>query len=111
MEEILVEKKDDIYLVKLSGELVLENVEDIKPKLENSLSEEWKIFAVDLAEIEFMDSSGIGFLVALSNRIKQMGRKFVLVNPSKQVVKTLKLVNIYHFFDLVEDIDDLILDL
>ncbi|SDN23346.1 anti-sigma B factor antagonist [Desulfonauticus submarinus] len=108
MENVLIQKKEDIYLTKIVGELILENVEELKPRLEEILEEDWKVLGIDLSEIQFMDSSGIGFLVALSNKVKQKGKKFVLVNPSVQVIKTLKLVNIYHFFDKVDDSEDLI---
>ncbi|MFO7818434.1 MAG: STAS domain-containing protein, partial [Desulfovibrionales bacterium] len=62
----------------------------------------------DLSDIKFMDSSGIGFLVATNNKVKQSGRGFYLYMPSPQVIKTLKLVNLFSFFEILRDEDDLV---
>ncbi|MDQ7032668.1 MAG: STAS domain-containing protein [Desulfonauticus sp.] len=105
MEKLLVEKNNEVYLVKIVGELEIDSVEKLKPKLEAVIESDRNILAIDLSEITFMDSTGIGFLVALNNKLKRKGKKLVLVKPSVQVIKTLKLINIYHFFDQIEDID------
>jgi len=101
-----VEQKQDVVVIKIKGELILEHVEELKTKLFPLLQEEYKAIILDLSEVEFMDSSGIGFLVSLNNQAKQLNKHLLLLNPSKEVIKTLKLVNIYHFFEKIDEVDE-----
>ncbi|WP_457572096.1 STAS domain-containing protein [Desulfovulcanus sp.] len=108
MESLQIEKQGRLFIVTLQGELTLEIVEEVKAKIEEIFADDWEILVVNLTDINFLDSSGIGFLVATNNRAKQSGKKFYLLAPSKQVVKTLKLVNLLHFFDILDSEDELI---
>jgi anti-sigma B factor antagonist len=108
MEELQLDKKDGVCIIRYSGELTLEITPQLKKKLEEPLeSGECRILVMDLSKTVFMDSSGIGFLVALNNRIRQKGDKFILLSPSPQVRKTLTLVKLIDYFETIEDEDDL----
>ena len=108
MEGLQIERQGQLLMIIFHGELTLEVVENVKPQMEKLFVEDWEILVVDLKGIEFLDSSGIGFLVATNNRAKQNNKKFYLLAPSQQVLKTLGLVNLLHFFDILNSKDDLI---
>lgn len=104
MEKMRLEKHKNILFFSYSGELTLEVCNDLKQQLEPLFNEDdFSIFAADLAETTFLDSSGIGFLVALNNRMKQSGKSMALVSPSQPVVKTLKLVQLLSYFKVLND--------
>ena len=50
-----------------------------------------------------MDSSGIGLFSRLLTSTKQGGGSLKLVNPSKFVVQTLKLVGLLNLFEVFPD--------
>jgi len=50
-----------------------------------------------------MDSSGIGLLSRFLTSTKQQGGALKLVNPSKFVVQTLKLVGLLNLFEIFPD--------
>ncbi len=108
MSKIEYNVKEKVFLVKYEGELTLEVIEEIKKELDDLLEKhQEKIWVFDLSRITFMDSSGIGFLVHLNNKKKMSKGKFYLLSPSETVVKTLSLVNLLNFFEIVEGKDDL----
>jgi len=108
VESLQIDKQGMLCLISLQGELTLEIVEEVKAKFEDIFADDWDVLVINLAKINFLDSSGIGLLVATNNRAKHSGKKFYLLAPSEQVIKTLKLVNLLHFFDILDNEDDLI---
>ncbi len=109
METFRIEQKDDTIIIALTGEITLEITSELKRDVDDSLFESvFENLIVDLAEITFMDSSGIGFLVALNTKIMGLGKKMYLFKPSNQVSKTLELVQLNNFFNILEDDDDLL---
>ena len=50
-----------------------------------------------------MDSSGIGFLVSINTRMRSSGRSFYLYRLSPAVEKTLGLVQLLNFFEILKD--------
>jgi anti-anti-sigma factor len=50
-----------------------------------------------------MDSSGIGLLARFLTFAKQQGGSLKLVNPSKFVLQTLKLVGLLNLFETFSD--------
>ncbi len=53
-----------------------------------------KKFIIDLSNVRFMDSSGIGLIVGRYNLIKFMDSKMVILNPTNSIKRVLELSNI-----------------
>jgi stage II sporulation protein AA (anti-sigma F factor antagonist) len=51
-------------------------------------------FVIDLSNVKFMDSSGIGLLMGRYNLIKLMNSNMTIVNPSNSIKKILEISNI-----------------
>lgn len=51
-------------------------------------------FIIDLSEVKFMDSSGIGLLIGRYNLIKFMDSKMTILNPTSSIKRVLELSNI-----------------
>ena len=51
-------------------------------------------FEIDLSEVKFMDSSGIGLLMGRYNLIKLMSSKMTIKNPSYSIKRIIELSNI-----------------
>jgi anti-sigma B factor antagonist len=61
---------------------------------------------LNLAEVPMMDSSGIGVLVRGLTSMKERGGSIKLVQPSKMVIQTLKLVAVLGLFEIFDDEED-----
>jgi anti-sigma B factor antagonist len=55
---------------------------------------------IDLQDINFIDSTGLGFLVMLGKKAASQGRRFALCNPSKQAQMLFELTRLHQVFDL-----------
>ncbi|EFI33291.1 anti-sigma-factor antagonist [Desulfonatronospira thiodismutans ASO3-1] len=107
MERVHIEDKGNMLIVDISREMTMEIVDDLKKEFEDLFSRPWQVMALDLSGVAFMDSAGIGFVTALNNRSLQEGRKFCLLNPSEQVIKTLKLVNLWDLFATYPSLEEI----
>ena len=52
------------------------------------------IVAIDLSSIEFMDSSGLGFIMGRYSLVRKLGGELVMKNPSQSVKRILSLAGI-----------------
>ncbi|NCC23736.1 MAG: anti-sigma factor antagonist [Deltaproteobacteria bacterium] len=112
MEDLSVEYRDGVAWIRLDGELVLDTTAGLKARMEEILADpSWQALVFQLTDVGFLDSSGIGLLVALNNQIKQRGKSFFIYKPSQSVTKTLHLVKLTSFLTIVQDEEDLLASL
>jgi len=99
--DIEVRSQATVKVIKLRGRLALgEPVERLRATVEDLLSSGENRLVLDLEELATMDSSGIGLLSRLLTLSKQQGGSLKLVNPSKFVVQTLKLVGLLNLLEV-----------
>ena len=103
--DIDVRSQGVVKVVKLRGRLSLgEPVERLRATLADLLGSGESRLVLDLEELATMDSSGIGLLSRFLTSTKQQGGSLKLVNPSKFVVQTLKLVGLLSLFEVFPDV-------
>jgi anti-sigma B factor antagonist len=102
--EIKVTKYEEIQAVELSGPLVLGlPVNNLRQKIDNLVAHGTNQFVFNLTGVNRMDSSGIGLLVMIMSSTKEAGGALKLVNPSKQVIQTLKMCNLLPLFEVFSE--------
>jgi anti-sigma B factor antagonist len=102
--DIDVRSQGTVKIIKLRGRLALgEPVERLRETMTDLLSSGENRLVLDLEELATMDSSGIGLLSRFLTSTKQQGGSLKLVNPSKFVVQTLKLVGLLNLFEIFPD--------
>ncbi|SIO18828.1 STAS domain-containing protein [Algoriphagus halophilus] len=99
--------KDDLatYLF-IKGDLIGDEtgpqlVEVVSDAIEDGV----KTFVVDLSEVRYISSSGIGLLITMLTKMRNVGGEVYLAAPSEHVKKLLiitKLNNIFTVYDSVE---------
>jgi anti-sigma B factor antagonist len=104
VEKLTLTRTEGTVLLKYAGEITLEITGDLKRRLDVELTDESvRAVVIDLSGVPFMDSSGIGFLVAVNTRMRSTGRSFYLFRLSPAVEKTLGLVQLLGFFEVLQD--------
>ena len=58
--------------------------------------------SIDIANVRFINSSGIGVLITLLTKFRNKGGDLVLVNPSEQVNKLLIITKLNAIFNIVQ---------
>lgn len=85
----------DALILRLSGEMDAQGCVDIRPSLEQvSESEQRSNVVIDLKQVSFLDSSGIGAIVFLFKRLKAKGRALEIVGVQGQLRELMELLRI-----------------
>lgn len=82
---------------------------DFKPlieKVEDTIADNVNNFIIDLAELKFMNSTGLGALIKILTKSRTAGGEAVLVNSNDQINQLLlmtKLNKVFKTFDSIEE--------
>jgi anti-sigma B factor antagonist len=97
-----IERDGDTVVVKCYGRLVAGTTEELYQEVKGLLPQT-KTVVVDLAELTYVDSTGLGTLVRLQASARKQGCEFKLLHLGKQLRNVLKLANLLSVFSQVED--------
>jgi anti-anti-sigma factor len=92
---------DGAIVVDVRGTLDAATVNALRTALLSTLaSHRPVVLVVDLMFVTFMDSMGIGALVAGHNAAREVGTRFILRNPSEFVYRQLRVTGLAEMFGL-----------
>ncbi len=95
---------DGISIVDVSGRITLgEGSSSVRDALRDLISKGEKKVLLNLSEVSYIDSSGIGELVAGYTTISNQGGTLKLVGLNKRVKDLLQITKLYTVFDVHED--------
>lgn len=92
----------DDAVITASGDLDLASVPTLEASLASAFASDADLerIVVDMAGVEFVDSSGLTALIKANRRAKEEGLGFVLRAPSARVVRTLELTQLQAVLDV-----------
>ena len=97
------EKIGDVIKVSVAGKLEAATVGEFKDKIK-SLSENSGLkFVIDLKEVEFVDSSGLGGLVASFRAVGAKGGDMKIAGLTPEVRQVFELTRLHRVFEVFED--------
>jgi anti-anti-sigma factor len=92
--EILTQQLDDAVEVKVSGRLDNYWTEHLRRNLDEIVRGGAHAIRMNLADITFLSSAGVGLLVRVHMQLKGMGGSFVITTPSQRVKEVLDLCHL-----------------
>lgn len=102
-----LEKEKKAYFLFVKGDLI---GDEVGPQLvefvSDAVNDKIKNFVIDLSEIRYISSSGIGLLITMLTKMRNVGGEVYLTSPSEHVKKLLiitKLNNIFTVFESIEE--------
>ncbi|MGO8731875.1 MAG: STAS domain-containing protein [Terriglobia bacterium] len=104
-----IEEKDvnGVTVLELNGRVTLgEGSSLLRTKLKDLLSQGKTRLVLDLAEVSYVDSAGLGTLVAGYTSAQNQGANLKLANLTKRFHEQLsitKLVTVFDVYDTVQD--------
>jgi anti-sigma B factor antagonist len=105
--DIDVRRFGEVQVIRLRGSLTLgAPVDDLRQTLEQALGEGNRNLVLNLSDVRWIDSSGIGAMVKSLTTAKQSGGSLKLVNPSKPALQTLKMCNLLPLFEVYTEESD-----
>ena len=99
-----IELKDDILFIRLEGDLIAgADSQRLMDEADEFQEGKTLLCAVDLSNVRFMDSSGMGVLVSLLTKFRNRGGELVLIKPSDHIRKLLIVTKLNAIFTIAEN--------
>jgi len=90
-----------VVVVDLIGRLWILDL-PLRDKIAGLLNEGHRHFVVNLSDVDYIDSSGLGQLVSIWTSIKNRSGHMTLLNPTKRVGKLLQITKLNTIFEILE---------
>ncbi|HZP04485.1 MAG TPA: STAS domain-containing protein [Terracidiphilus sp.] len=95
---------DGVTVVDLSGRITLgEGSVQLRDAIRDLISKGQKRILLNLGEVSYIDSSGLGELVSAYTTSKNQGATLKLLRLTKKVHDLLQLTKLYTVFDIFDD--------
>ena len=99
-----IRQVDSVTVVDVSGRITLgEGCTQLRELIRDQLSKGNKRILLNLADVTYIDSSGIGELVSAFTGVSKQGGGLKLLNLTKKVHDLLQITKLYTVFDVHED--------
>jgi anti-sigma B factor antagonist len=93
-----------VTILDLSGRITLgEGSVVLRDQIRDLLAKEQKNILLNLADVTYIDSSGIGELVSAYTAVRNKGGELKLLNLTKKVHDLLQITKLYTVFDIKDD--------
>lgn len=87
-------------IVSLTGSLYVEEAAALREKLLEYIQAGRRNFAIDLRSVDYIDSSGLGVLVAIQKRALQSGGKVVIKGLQGTVKELFEMTRLTKVFEI-----------
>lgn len=102
-----VRKSEDVVIVDFKGRLAAGVGDEVLPHVINELLDEGhKKILLNLSDMDYIDSNGLGELVQSLKTSKRYGASLRLLKPQDRVAKTLRLTNLLPMFTVYDTEDE-----
>jgi len=99
-----IRRVDSVMVVDVSGRITLgEGCAQLRELIRDQLTKGNKQVLLNLADVTYIDSSGIGELVSAYTTVSKQGGQLKLLNLTKKVHDLLQITKLYTVFDIHDD--------
>jgi len=99
-----IRRVDSVTVIDVSGRITLgEGCVQLRQLIREELAKGNKHMLVNLAEVTYIDSSGIGELVSAFTAVSNQGGQLKLLKLTKKVHDLLQITKLYTVFDVHDD--------
>jgi len=99
------EEKDGYLLCSVKGEIDLYNARQLKDKVADVLEDvdDPKLLVLDIQDVKYIDSTGLGILIGIKRRITESGGKLVLVLSEQRILQLFNITGLTNVFPIAND--------
>jgi anti-sigma B factor antagonist len=96
-----IRKTQDVVVVDLNGKLTAGLGDQIlRDTVDALVADKWRKIVLNLSDVSFMDSAGVGELVAGLRRARKDGASLKLLNANERVHSTLYIAKLLPIFEI-----------
>lgn len=96
-----IEDKDETLVVGGIEELAAGNAAQVRDDVRGALRDPHKTVDIDLSGTRFLDSSGLGALIALHKTMMARSGQVRLLNPTPVATQVLELTRMHRLLEIV----------
>ena len=89
--------------IALEGELDYSSALILDDELRRAESCVHNVLVLDLSELRFMDSTGLGIIATSYRRMRRGGRRLIIASPTRAVRRIFQLTGMLERLEVVED--------
>lgn len=97
--DISYERGQDLK-VSLMGDLDITTVEGFKTSLISEFDNEPKDLVLNMQELDYIDSTGLGAIMTVYKHITDEGKSLSIVNAKRNIMKLFKITELDKLFNL-----------
>lgn len=94
----------DTVILSLEGRLWVLDL-SLRDRVHGLLQQGYRFFIFDLSGLGYVDSSGLGQMVALWTSVRTRDGNVCVVRPSLRIQRLLKITRLHVIFDVFEDLE------
>ncbi|MBU2912850.1 MULTISPECIES: STAS domain-containing protein [Reichenbachiella] len=99
-------QENDLTIIQFEGDLIgEENGPEIIAQVNDTLNNNITKCAIDITDVRYINSSGIGVLITILTKFRNNGGEVVLINPSDHVKKLLVITKLNAIFAIADNLD------
>lgn len=90
--------------IALEGELDYSSALTLDDELRRAEADPHAVLVLDLSELRFMDSTGLGIIACAYRRMHRAGRRLIVASPTKAVKRILEITGMLDRLEVIEDL-------
>lgn len=99
-----VKRTKNVLIIHLCGELDHHTAEKVRTNIENELGQEaYTHLILNLAQLNFMDSSGLGVILGRYKKMSQSGGKMLLCSVQPSVYRLMEMSGLFKIISFFDD--------
>jgi len=83
-----------VYMVKVEGQLIVGNRQELKSAVQQALDQGERRFLIDFSRTGYIDSSGLGALVSISKKVREQGGELKLSGLNEDLRSLFELTKL-----------------
>lgn len=99
-DKMRIEQQDGVIVITCKGDLDAFYAEEFKEKALASVANEEKDILFDASELTYIDSTGLGALIAIYNVQRQKGRGLKVIHAPETVEKLFRITRLDEVFGI-----------
>jgi anti-sigma B factor antagonist len=92
--DITIRKFKEIYVIDVAGEIDMYYAHHLKDVVATMIKKEVCCFILNLKKVVYVDSSGIGAILAINAMLAHEGMAFRIVNVARPVLRVMELTRL-----------------
>ncbi|UCC43330.1 MAG: STAS domain-containing protein [Candidatus Zixiibacteriota bacterium] len=104
--EIAVRECGSVMVLDLSGRLDLASGSALKEEVKKLFGQNRTYVHMNMAEVEFINSSGLGSLVSIMKEVRLLKGRFTLSNLASYVQEIFEITQLSHIFEVFPTEDE-----